>query len=146
MRIGKRVLWNEAFGERVVFCRTASDTDGELVECELELSKEGAGPGDHVHPRQEERFRVLSGLLMVRIDGEELVLEPGDEAGVPPGTPHGWRKVGAGVTTVRVEMRPALRFEEALEEVFRMQDADAWADPEAVAAFTDRFRDDFRLL
>lgn len=129
MRLGERVLWNEAFGERVEFRRTAAETDGELVECELVLSKEGAGPGSHIHPRQEERFHVLSGSLALQVDAEERVLGPGDRAAVPPGIPHAWRKLGPGETVVRLELHPALRIEEILEEIFRMEDEGGWEDP-----------------
>lgn len=145
MRRAERVLWNEAFGERVEFRRTAADTGGELVDCEVVLSKEGAGPGTHVHPRQEERFHVLSGSLAVEIDGEERVLGPGDEGVVPPGSPHRWCKLGAAETVVRVELRPALRFEEILEEIFRMEDEGAWTKPDAVAAFVERYGDEFQI-
>jgi len=146
VRVDERVLLNESFGERVTFLRTAEDTGGEFVECELELSKEGAGPGDHAHPQQEERFHVLAGALALRIAGHERVLGPGDEAVVHPGIPHAWTNVSPVTTIVRLVMRPALRFEEALEEVFRMQDEGGWNDAVAVAAFAERYGDEFTIL
>jgi quercetin dioxygenase-like cupin family protein len=146
MRLGERVLWNEAFGERVEFRRTGAETGGALIECELVLSKAGAGPGPHVHPQQEERFRVLSGSLAVQIGDVERVLVPGDEAAVPPGTLHAWRKLGAGETVVWLQLEPALRFEEILEEIFRMEDEGLWADPAAVAFFIERYADEFQII
>ena len=41
---------------------------------------------DHVHPRQEERFEVLSGELGLRVDGVERVHVTGDAVVVPAGT------------------------------------------------------------
>jgi uncharacterized cupin superfamily protein len=44
----------------------------------------------HVHPRQEERFEVISGTLRLRFGKEERVLTAGDVAVIPAGLPHVW--------------------------------------------------------
>src|SRR3954468_1752186 len=58
MAYAGQTIENPVSGERITFIRTAADTDGELLEIELELSPDGAVPGAHVHPEQEERFEV----------------------------------------------------------------------------------------
>ena len=45
------------------------------------------GP-DHVHPRQEERFEVLSGKLGLRVEGVERVLGEGEAITAPAGSAH----------------------------------------------------------
>mgnify|MGYP000728165201 FL=1 len=45
-------------------------------------------PPSHYHPTTEERFAVREGTLVVRVDGVENRLGPGDEITVPPGTSH----------------------------------------------------------
>jgi hypothetical protein len=56
-----RIIHNPVSGERIEFLRTARDTDGRLLEFDLQLAAGGKVPGAHVHPEQEERFRVLEG-------------------------------------------------------------------------------------
>jgi mannose-6-phosphate isomerase-like protein (cupin superfamily) len=42
----------------------------------------------HAHPDTDELFLVLSGRLTIRMDGGDVVLEPGDVYVVPRGRPH----------------------------------------------------------
>jgi len=57
------VIENPVTGERVVFCQTARDTGGELLQFDHYLKVNGIGPYEHFHPRQHERFRVVSGTM-----------------------------------------------------------------------------------
>ena len=45
-------------------------------------------PTEHVHPSQEEHWKVLSGELAVAYGGTEDVLTEGDTVTLPPGVPH----------------------------------------------------------
>ena len=116
MAYAGQIIQNPVSGERIHFLRTSADTDGELLEFELELSPDGHVPGAHVHPEQEERFHVLEG------DDE-----------VPPRHAHDRRRPGrirrrpcrsrAQVrqrrrrhrSRARVEVAPALDMEQLLE-------------------------------
>ncbi len=42
----------------------------------------------HSHPETDELFLVLSGSLTIRMDGGDVILEPGQLYVVPRGTPH----------------------------------------------------------
>ena len=42
----------------------------------------------HAHPDTDEFFLVLSGELVIRMDGGDVHLGPGDTYVVPKGTPH----------------------------------------------------------
>ena len=42
-------------------------------------------------PGKEETFRCRRGLVHLRVDGEEIVLRPGDQHTIPPDTPHSFR-------------------------------------------------------
>ncbi len=61
-----RVLVNPISGERFTFLKTAADTDGKLLQFDVELSAGGSVPGAHLHPVQEERFEVLEGWMARR--------------------------------------------------------------------------------
>jgi quercetin dioxygenase-like cupin family protein len=108
-------LVNPATGLRTVFRRTAQETSGKLLRVDW-IGNPGwtTGP-DHVHPRQEERFEVLSGNLGLRVDGVEGVHGAGEVIVVPAGSPHAAWNAGDGDVHVLVDFRPALRTEIAFE-------------------------------
>jgi quercetin dioxygenase-like cupin family protein len=109
---------NAATGERITFVRTAADTGGELLEMESVWSRPGHRARAHVHPEMEERWTVLAGRAAFRIGGEEHEIGPGETVVATPGTPHlAWNPTGAEVR-LRIEMRPALRWEEFVERLF----------------------------
>ncbi|MEA2423394.1 MAG: hypothetical protein QOF55_2493 [Thermoleophilaceae bacterium] len=109
---------NPATGERVTFVRTAADTGGELLELELHWPRQGLRAPEHVHPEMEERYEVLSGTPAFRIAGVERTAAPGDVVTVPPNTPHlAWNPAEEQVR-LRVEFRPALRWEEFVVRLF----------------------------
>jgi quercetin dioxygenase-like cupin family protein len=109
---------NPATGERVTFIRTSADTGGELLELELVWPREGQRAPEHVHPEMEERYEVISGAARLRIAGEEIAAGPGDVVTVAPGTPHlAWNPTPQEVR-LKVEFRPALRWEEFVERLF----------------------------
>ena len=109
---------NSATGERVTFVRTAADTGGELLELELVWPRPGHRAPEHVHPEMEERYEVLEGRAAFRIDGVERTAEAGEQVTVPPGTRHlAWNPTDDPVR-LRVEFRPALRWEEFVVRLF----------------------------
>lgn len=109
---------NPRTGERVTFVRTAADTSGELLELELVWPRPGLRAAEHVHPGMEERYEVLSGTAAFRIGGEDRTAGAGDVVTVPPGTPHlAWNPTEEPVR-LRVEFRPALRWEEFVVRLF----------------------------
>ncbi|MGH2775351.1 MAG: cupin domain-containing protein [Actinomycetota bacterium] len=115
MAFSGQVLDNPISGERITFRKTAADTDGDLLAIDLELSPEGRVPGSHVHPHQEERFEVLSGVVKFRRGLKTVFGHPGDIVVVPPGAIHRFTNGGSEAARLRVEVRPALRMEELFE-------------------------------
>jgi len=83
MAIAGQIIENPVTGERITFRRTAADTAGELLELDLELAPGGKVPGAHRHPKQEERFEVLSGRLELRLGLRRIVAEAGEVVTVP---------------------------------------------------------------
>jgi quercetin dioxygenase-like cupin family protein len=105
---------NPVSGERITFVRTAADTDGALLEFELALAADGRVPGAHVHPEQEERFRVLEGTMRFRLGLRTIVAQAGDSVTVPAGRAHKFSNAGDGPARARVEVVPALAMEDLL--------------------------------
>ena len=109
-------LENPASGERITIRRTAAETDGELLAIDLELPAGGRVPGgQHIHPKQEERFEVVEGTMRFRMGRKSVVAEPGEVVVVPPGQKHDFANAGDEDALVRVEVRPALKMEQLFE-------------------------------
>lgn len=111
-------LYNPVLGDWLVFGQTAEDTSGELMSGELVVPPSVGNPL-HVHPLQEEHFEVLSGTFGVQIGDERRSLGEGEEATVPPGTPHRWfNEDDQQEVRVSVELRPALNSETFFETAY----------------------------
>ena len=108
---------------RLVFLKTAGDTEGKLLRFRQFVRAGHAPVPAHIHGSQEERFVVLSGRMGVRSGGQERILEAGEEAVVVPGVPHTfWNASLSGeVLHHVVELRPALDSERFFETVFGLR-------------------------
>lgn len=106
------IIHNPVSGERIEFLRTSADTDGELLEFELDLAADGHVPAAHVHPEQEERFHVLDGTMKFRLGVRTIVAQAGDSVTVPAGRVHKFSNGGDGPARARVEVVPALDMED----------------------------------
>ena len=114
MAYAGQTIENPVSGEKITFIQTSADTDGELLEIELELAADGAVPGAHIHPEQEERFEVIEGTMSFRLGLKKIVAGPGDVVTVPAGARHKFSNGGDEPVEVRVEVRPALKMEDLL--------------------------------
>lgn len=122
-------LRNPTTGHRLRFLRTAADTDGELVEVEATYEKRSAGPPDHLHPSQEERFQVLEGEVRVRVSGREQSLGPGQQLTLAPGTVHTmWNPSGQAARLIW-QTRPALGTESFFEAFWGPAGDSDWEPP-----------------
>jgi quercetin dioxygenase-like cupin family protein len=115
MAYAGQTIENPVSGEKITFIQTSADTDGELLEIELELAADGAVPGAHIHPEQEERFEVIEGTMSFRMGLKKIVAGPGEVVTVPAGKVHAFRNAGDDTAKVRVQVRPALQMEQLFE-------------------------------
>lgn len=118
-RAGEELV-NPISGEHIVFLRTASDTGGELLEMDAHWTRPGRRTPEHRHPRMEERWEVIAGSACFRIGGVEQLSGPGDMAVAPPGVAHEAWSPGEEPAHVRIQMRPALRWEQFVERLFAL--------------------------
>jgi mannose-6-phosphate isomerase-like protein (cupin superfamily) len=126
-RTGQEIA-NPVTGEHVTFLQTASDTQGELLEMDLRWTRQGFRAAEHVHPEMEERYEVRSGTAAFRIGGVERVAGAGEVVVVPRNTPHiAWNPAEVEAR-LRVQFRPALRWEEFVERLFALA-AEGRTDP-----------------
>jgi len=111
---------NPVTGERILFRKTSHETNGEFVLIEAWVRPGGNVAAAHVHPKQEERFEVLSGTLGLRMGGQEIAAAPGETVTIPAGTPHRFWNAGEDEVRFRCEVRPALQFEQLVETMFAL--------------------------
>ncbi|MDX1687586.1 MAG: cupin domain-containing protein [Candidatus Promineifilaceae bacterium] len=111
---------NPVTGEKVVFRQTTDETDGRLLRFDMFVEPGGFVAAEHIHPSQTEHFTVKEGELRLRKQGDEEIYQPGEEATIPPGTPHVWWNSGESELHVTVELRPADRFAQFLTSLFAL--------------------------
>jgi mannose-6-phosphate isomerase-like protein (cupin superfamily) len=111
---------NPVTGERIVFRKTSAETNGEAVVIECFVQPSGFVAKAHVHPSQDERFEILKGSVMFKIDGKELPAGPGDRVLVPAGSTHQFWNAGDEEAHFVCEVRPALKFEQLIETMFAL--------------------------
>ncbi|WP_276274263.1 cupin domain-containing protein [Haloarcula litorea] len=101
-------------------------------------------PDRHVHPKQEERFEVVTGEYAIERDGTQHTLTPGDELVVPPGTPHTQRNPTDDPIRVAHEHRPPLDSPTVYESFYALAqtgqtDDDGMPGPLQTAVVVDEY-------
>jgi mannose-6-phosphate isomerase-like protein (cupin superfamily) len=120
LQVPPRQFHNPHTGEQITMLTIAEETGGELTRMEIQVRP---GPGDwvgpdHFHPVQQERFEVVSGTPIFRIDGGERAAKPGDVVTVPVGVSHIFRNAGAEELRMISEYRPGLKSVETFFATF----------------------------
>jgi mannose-6-phosphate isomerase-like protein (cupin superfamily) len=132
----EREIVNHAANERIVFRVVAAESDGELLEMDDFWGHPEHEVGLHHHPEMEETWHVVAGAVEFVIDGEDVFAGPGDVVVAPPGVPHSARNAG-GPAHIRVQMRPALRWEEFVTRYFELENSPEETEAEFAALLTE---------
>ena len=109
---------NPVTGEAAIVRIGTHDSDGKLLVADRDTAPSGAVMGEHYQPASEERSTRIRGELGVRLSGHAVNAKPGVTLLVPPGVPHDWWNAGEHDAVVRVEIRPAARFEAMILNAF----------------------------
>jgi mannose-6-phosphate isomerase-like protein (cupin superfamily) len=109
---------NRSFDLPRTFLIRSEDTEGGLSQW-VEEAPPGAGPPMHVHHREVELFRILSGRFRFWCAGEVVDLTDGDTVLIPRGAPHTFKNVGAARGELLITMTPG-GAEGFFEEVERL--------------------------
>jgi mannose-6-phosphate isomerase-like protein (cupin superfamily) len=98
--------------------RDAADSNADVGRANVEAAEGGNGGPPHIHLRQEERFIVHTGVLLVRRGRERLRVGPGEDVGIPPKMVHTFR--AEAKSTFTVEFCPTLRVWEFFTALFAL--------------------------
>jgi len=80
---------NPVTGERMVFNKTAHETNGTVLDIEFFVKPDtGKGLAAHFHPYFAERVEIIAGSAHYRIGKTELSAWSGDMVMLPKGVPH----------------------------------------------------------
>ena len=149
MAYAGQTITNPVSGERITFRHTSADTGGEYLEIDVELTPDGAVPGMHVHPNQEERFEILSGNVRFRKGLRKIDATAGDTVVVEPGKAHKFRNYGEEGAVMRVRVTPALEMERLFEAAVGLAEdgrvtKKGMPKPLDLALFVSEFKDEVR--
>src|SRR5215211_9449229 len=97
----------------------AADSGGEFVGMEFTLPTGSVPPPPHVHHGLTEEYEVIEGAFDVMSAGAWTTLGPGESASIPPDTLHTFQNRSGALVRVRNIHRPAVRFEDYIEHIFR---------------------------
>jgi mannose-6-phosphate isomerase-like protein (cupin superfamily) len=103
--------------------KATADNSGELVEMIFTLPVGSLAPPPHVHPRPVEDYEVIEGTLALMVAGEWRALREGESASVPAGVLHTFKNRSDATVRVRNVHRPAERFEDYIEHIYRLTSA-----------------------
>jgi quercetin dioxygenase-like cupin family protein len=101
----------------------AADSGGEFVEMEFTLPPGSVSPPPHVHHGMTEEYEVIEGSFDVMRGGAWTTLAPGSSASIPPETLHTFKNRSGATVRVRNVHRPAARFEDYIEHIYRLTHA-----------------------
>ncbi len=106
---------------KIVFVETSEDTSGKRLTFTQTVQPGAPATPEHLHTEQTETFRVLAGLMGVRVGGAEKVLGAGEVMTVPAGVSHAMWNAGQEVLTQEIRLEPALNAETFFETVVGLE-------------------------
>lgn len=140
------IILNPVVGQEHRLLERGVDTDGEFLRAELRYQADATSFTEHVHPTSDETFKVLSGELVVAVDGDEQLLGPGEQVTLPAGVSHTHQNVTGIETAVLWEVRPPVAAVDLLRALATLAregktDAEGTPNPLALAVFLDAHPD-----
>lgn len=91
--------------DKITFTKTTKETRGEMSLLLAEVYS-GSGPPMHYHKVMTQTFKVLAGVLYLKIGEQVHTLKAGDVYIVPPMVPHSESSEKGKLLRCEVEIRP----------------------------------------
>jgi len=107
-------------GQKMIFLQTGRETDGKLLEIECYSPLTNAREPEHLHPMQENIFKIISGEISLSINGKIQKALPGEKVSISPGVPHYFWNSGTTVAHYLQEFRPALHIDQFFQTFFAL--------------------------
>lgn len=97
LRVFGNPQWQKVVGD---------DTQNQVFEWVDDLAP-GSGIPPHIHTKEDEIFRVITGEVEIMVDGKTTTLKKGDMAFAPKNLVHSWKVVGDEKATMWVSAFPS---------------------------------------
>jgi mannose-6-phosphate isomerase-like protein (cupin superfamily) len=115
-----QTIENRRTGQRMTFLKTWADTNGTLLQIECFSPVTSAREPEHIHPYQENRFRLLKGELAFIVKGKNHVIRPGESICIPKNVAHHFWNCGTTEAQYIQEFVPALKTDTLFETFFAL--------------------------
>lgn len=111
---------NTRTGQVMIFLKTSAETKGELLQIECFSPATVEREPEHIHPLQENSFKIISGSCIFCADGKEQVVGPGQSINIPANVPHHFWNAGDTTAHYIQEFKPALKIDRFFETFFAL--------------------------
>lgn len=116
---GDRIT-NARTGQVMVFLKTGTETNGQLLQIDCISPPRNAKEPEHIHPFQENKFEIISGSCTFSINGQEKIAKQGDIVVIPLRVRHHfWNSETTDAHYIQ-EFRPTLKIDEFFETFFAL--------------------------
>ena len=116
---GDKII-NARTGQTMIFLKTGDETKGELLEIECFSPPSNSMEPEHIHPHQENIFKIISGSCTFSVNGKEEIVSAGQTISITPNVKHHFWNSGDIVSHYLQEFRPALHIDEFFETFFAL--------------------------
>jgi len=113
-------ITNARTGQRMIFLQTWAETNGTQLQIECFSPLTTVKEPEHIHPYQENRFKILKGELCFSVDGKEQIASVGDSVSIPKNVPHHFWNSGNIEAHYIQEFFPALNIDRLFETFFAL--------------------------
>jgi quercetin dioxygenase-like cupin family protein len=122
-------LENRHTGE-ILRLRRVRDAAGQVaLAIEGSLPPKSSGPPVHMHLREREDVRVVTGTLGARVGKEKITAVAGGSAVFPAGVAHTWWNAGEDLLELSGKVTPAVDLDRYLQGMFAVLNASASGRP-----------------
>lgn len=83
-----RIIQSRKRGEKMIFIKTAEDTNGKMLEFRHVIQPHSGYSPAHLHAEQTETYEVIKGIATYQINGEVKKVHRGEPVIIPPDTMH----------------------------------------------------------
>jgi len=114
------IITNLRTGQRMIFLKTWAETNGTQLQIECFSPVTTLKEPEHIHPFQENRFRLIAGQLSFKINGKEQIAYDGDVVSIPKNVPHHFWNSGSTEAHYIQEFYPALKIDQLFQSFFAL--------------------------
>lgn len=111
---------NARTGQVMVFLKTGAETNGQLLQIDCISPPTAVNEPEHIHPFQENKFEIISGVCTFNIDGKERLAKAGEVVTIPSQVRHHFWNSGDTHAHYIQEFRPALKIADFFDTFFAL--------------------------